>query len=174
MAKEKAAVGTGTVSGPPEGMRRSGTATAVGWFNLGLVGNTLSGTLTGIYERPDQLRKEGTSEFFQVQIDQSCEVRSERGDDAKMVEAKPGDFVNVNFGPKTRPWKEYCRDIRRGAVYKVWGQVKSSKIKLSAGRTMHNFETFDQMVKAPTALGDTASEEDFGGDEDGEAYAEQG
>ena len=36
------------------------------------------------------MRPDGISNFFQVDIDQDCEVRAERGEDAQMVTAKAG------------------------------------------------------------------------------------
>jgi hypothetical protein len=149
----------------PEGFRRSGTAAAVGWFDHNLVGNVLKGTLLGVYERPDELRREqgGTSKFFQVQVDTECQVRAERGEDAKMVMANPGDVVNVNWGPKTRPWEDYASDLKRGAVVEVYGIIRGDKVKLSKGRKMHNFDCFDRVVRQPQAP--VEGEPDF---EDGE------
>jgi len=140
----------------PEGFRRSGTAAAVGWFDHNLVGNVLKGELLGIYERPDELRREqgGISKFFQVKVDTECQVRAERGEDAKMVTANPGDVVNVNYGPKTKPWEVYSGDIRRGAVVEVYGVIRGDKVKLSKGRKMHNFDCFDRVVRPPQAPAD--------------------
>jgi hypothetical protein len=116
---------------------------------MGLVGNVLSGKLTGMYERKDGLRVEGTSKFFQVQLDRPCQVRAERGDDAKFVDANPGDFVNVNYGPKTKPWEGYIGAISNGAEYAVYATIVGAKIKIGTGRSMHNFDVFDKMVKPP-------------------------
>jgi len=147
----------------PEGFKRSGSANAVGWFNQGKIGNILSGRLLGMFTRKDQLRPDGTSNFFQVQIDQPCEVRAERGEDAQMVQAKAGDVVNVNYGPKTKPWESYQNNIQNGAVYQVYGAIVGSKIKIGAGRTMHNFDTYDKMISPPMATDD--SDFDGGSDE---------
>lgn len=149
----------------PEGFQRSGTAIATGWFNMGLIGNELSGTLLGLYNRKDKLRTEGTSQFFQVQIDKECQVRVERGEDAKMAVAKVGEIVNVNFGPKTRPWADLIPDIRRGAEYAVYGKIAGIKLKLDGGRTMHAFDTFQRMVRPPT---ESSSEVDFEGGSEAE------
>lgn len=149
---------------PPEGFQRSGTAIAKGWFNMGLIGNELSGTLLGLYNRKDKLRAEGMSQFFQVQINRECQVRVERGEDAKMEMAKPGEIVNINFGPKTKPWADLIADIRRGAVYEVYGKIAGQKIKLDGARQMHAFDTFQKMVCPPT---DSSADVDFeGGAED--------
>ncbi len=149
----------------PEGFQRSGSANAVGWFNMGKVGNTLRGTLLGMFERKDKLRQEGTSNFFQVLVSQECEVRAERGDEATMVMAKAGDVVNVNYGPKTKPWETLVGDIKRGAEYEVLGCILGKKVKLDGGRTMHNFDVYQKMVRAPQA--DDSSDVDFqGGSED--------
>jgi len=147
----------------PDGFRRTGTANAVGWFHMGKVGNTLSGLLLGVYERKDQLRAEGTSKFFQVQLKQDCEVRVDRGEDAKIEIARAGSIVNVNYGPKTKGWEALVADIRRGAAYEVWAQISGPKVKIGAGKSMHQLEAFDKMVKPPT---ETADEADFEGGED--------
>lgn len=149
----------------PEGFRRTGTANAVGWFNMSKVGNVLSGKLLGIYTRKDQLRPDGMSKFFQVQINQDCEVRVERGEDARLEVAKPGQVVNVNYGPKTKGWEVYNADIRRGAEYEVWASVVGEKVKIGGGRSMHQLEAFDRMVRPPTEQADEADFE--GGDEPG-------
>jgi hypothetical protein len=152
---------------PPKGFRRSGTAAAAGWFLMTEIGNVLSGELTGMFERPDGLRGPGgTSKFFQVKLDQPCKVRADRGEDAKIVDAKPGDFVNVNFGPKTKPWENFIPDINAGAVYRVFGTIVSGKVKLSGGRTMHNFDVFHQMVSPPVET--EMVEESFSGSDSAE------
>jgi hypothetical protein len=151
----------------PEGFQRSGSANAVGWFNMGKLGNTLRGILIGQFKRKDQLRAEGTSDFFQVQIKEPCEVRSERGEDAKMIQANPGDVVNVNYGPKTKGWESLMGDIKRGAEYEVFGRIIGTKVKLQAGKTMHNFDVFHKMISAPSA--EVESDVDFEGSADDEA-----
>ena len=146
----------------PEGFQRSGSANAVGWFNMAKPGNTLHGVLVGMFSRKDKLREDGTSNFFQVTVSQECEVRSERGDEAKMVMAKPGDVVNVNYGPKTKPWADLVGDLKRGAVYEVIGCIIGGKVKLDGGRTMHNFDVYQKMIKAPQV--DADADVDFEGD----------
>jgi len=131
------------------------------------VGNTLRGTLIGMFKRKDTMRESGESDFFQVQINQPCEVRSERGEDAKMIPASPGDIVNVNYGPKTKPWADLVADIKRGAVYEVLGCIIGGKVKLQAGKNMHNFDVFQKMVRAPSA--DVESDVDFEGSAEDEA-----
>ena len=59
-------------------------------------------------------------------------------------------------------------DIRRGAAYDVWGKIAGDKIKLQGGKTMHNFDLFTNMVRAPKAL-DEAEEPDFGDLSSGES-----
>ncbi|HVP23334.1 MAG TPA: hypothetical protein VMS77_05425 [Conexivisphaerales archaeon] len=159
---------TGPMAAPPEGFQRSGSAIATGWFDHSLIGNTLFGTLIGVFEAPSKLRADGTAKFFQVEIKQSCQVRVDRGEDAKMVEAKPGEIINVNYGPKTKGWEALVSDIKQGAIYEVWGQITREKIKLSGGRTMHAFDTRHAMVKAPVADDDAA---DFDGSAEGDEAA---
>lgn len=157
---------TGPSASPPEGFQRSGSAIASGWFDHGLIGNTLSGTLLGVFEAPSKLRADGKAKFFQVQIDTACRVRVDRGEDAKFVEAKVGDIINVNYGPKTKPWEKLVDEIKRGAVYTVWAQISGSKVKLGGGRTMHAFDTYQQMVSPPKSEEEVP---DFDGSADGEA-----
>jgi hypothetical protein len=135
--------------GGDDGFQRSGSAAAVGWFNMAKIGNTLRGKLTGMYTRKDGLREEGSSKFFQVQLDVACEVRAERGEEAKFITANPGDFVNVNYGPKTKPWENFIASIENGAVYLVKGTILGEKVKIGTGRKMHNFETMHKMVTPP-------------------------
>lgn len=133
----------------PDGFQQSGSAAAVGWFDQGTVGNTVSGKLTGMFQRKDSLRTEGTSEFFQVQVDKACRVRAERGEDAKFIEAKPGDFVNVNYGPRTKAWKDFIPAIQNGAIYVVYGIVVSEKIPIGNGKKMHNINTGHKCLQPP-------------------------
>ena len=151
----------------PEGFRRSGTANAVGWFNQAKGGNLLRGKLLGMFTRKDQLRPEGTSNFFQVQVSEPCEVRAERGDDATMVTCKAGDVVNVNYGPKTKPWADYSSDIKRGAEIEVIAHANGRKIKIGGGRSMHDIDVFEKVLVAPSA--DAAIDADFEGSADAEA-----
>jgi hypothetical protein len=144
----------------PDGFQRSGSANAAGWFNMGKLGNTLSGKLIGMFQRKDKLREEGSSNFFQVEIDAECDVRAERGEDASFVTAQPGQVVNVNYGPKTKGWEAFLTDIKRGAVYAVYGVIAGGKVKLDGARSMHNFDVYHKMLRAPSA--DSQEEIEFG------------
>lgn len=159
--KKDQAVPAGGQSSPPDGFQRSGSAAVVGWFNMNKLGNVLSGKLTGMFTRKDALRTEGTSKFFQVQVDKECEVRAERGEDVKYIPALPGQSVNVNYGPKTKPWEDFMPDIRNGAVYAVFGEIAGGKIKISGGRQMHNFDVYHKQVVPPKAQEDDPLEEVF-------------
>jgi len=145
----------------PEGFQRSGSANAVGWFDMTTLGNKLHGQLIGMFRRKDQLRTDGFSDFFQVEVSEPCMVRSDRGEEAKIVEAKAGDVVNVNYGPKTKPWEALCDDIKRGAKYEVLGCIIGGKVKLNGGKTMHNFDVYQKMTQAP--LAEAESDVDFDG-----------
>ena len=144
----------------PAGFQRSGSANAVGWFDMATLGNTLSGVLIGMFERKDKLRESGTSNFFQVTVDRPCQVRADRGEDAAMVQANAGDVVNVNYGPKTKNWEPLIADIQRGAEYSVFGVIAGSKVKLDGGRTMHNFDVYQKMTRPPSE--DVQSDVEFG------------
>jgi len=148
----------------PEGFQRSGSANAVGWFDMTTVGNKIHGELIGMFRRKDQLRQEGVSDFFQVLISEPCQVRADRGEEAKIVEAKAGDVVNVNYGPKTKPWETLISDIKRGAKYEVLGCIIGGKVKLNGGKTMHNFDVYQKMIQAPSA--EVEADVDFEGSSD--------
>lgn len=158
--------------GVPDGFQRAGTAPAVGWFHQGKVGNVFFGKLTGMFERPDTLRKEGTSKFFQVELYGGCEVRAERGQEAKLIQAKAGEFINLNYGPKTKPLESFIADVKNGAVYEVWGKVMTEKVKISAGRTMHNLDVRYKLVSPPKVSDEDVEEEpDFEGADAGQQTA---
>jgi hypothetical protein len=146
----------------PDGFQRLGSVANAGWFDMSTIGNTLSGKLEGMFEMKTALRKEGTQQFFQVQVDAPCKVRMGSGEDAEVVEAAPGDFVNVNYGPKTKLLEKFLPEIAQGAVYVVWGTIAGAKIKLQGGKSMHDFEVFAKRTKAPQATDDVV---DFGSDE---------
>ena len=153
----------GTVA-PPAGMQRSGSANAVGWWDQATAGNVLSGRLVGMFQRKDVLRQDqgGTSKFFQVEIDAPCQVRAERGTEAHMVQANAGDVVNVNYGPKTKPWEDFVADVKRGAEYVVWANPAGKKIKIAGGRSMHDIDARHKMVTPPTDVPEFADDADAG------------
>jgi hypothetical protein len=155
----------GAVVQAPAGMQRSGSANAVGWWIQSKDGNVLSGKLLGMFSRKDVLRQEGSSKFFQVEIDKPTTVRVERGIEAHEEEANPGDIVNVNFGPKTAPWADFQGDLKRGAVYAVWAYAFGRKVKISAGRSMHDIDARHNMVTPPADVPEFT-------DVDGDAGAE--
>jgi len=148
-----------TAVAAPEGFRRLGSVANAGWFDMKTIGNTLKGVLEGMYERKDDLNPKKVSNFFQVRIGTDCQVRMGRAEDAQIVTAKAGDYVNLNHGPKTKDLEKLIADINLGAVYEVFGVVAGEKIKLTGGRTMHNFEVFTKMTRAPQSIED--SEPDF-------------
>lgn len=151
-----------TIVRAPEGFRRVGSVANAGWFNMKKVGNTLLGTFQGMFSRKDELNPKKVSNFFQIQLTEECEVRMGRGEDAEITMAAPGDFVNLNYGPKTKDLEALVPKLMEGAEFDVYGVVAGDKIKLTGGRTMHNFEVFTKMTQAPTVSGD---DPDFGSDD---------
>jgi hypothetical protein len=146
MAKQKMETG---MARAPEGFRRLGSVANAGWFNMKKIGNTVRGTLAGMYERKDDLNPAKKSNFFQIQLTEECEVRMGRGEEASLSTAKPGDYVNLNYGPKTKDLVQCLPQLLQGAEFEVWGSVLGEKIKLQGGRLMHNFDLFTKMTKAP-------------------------
>jgi hypothetical protein len=162
----------GSAAQAPAGFQRSGSANAVGWWVQSKAGNVLSGKLVGMFSRKDVLRQDqgGSSKFFQVEIDQPTTVRVERGTEAHEEEVQPGNasnpvVVNVNFGPKTKPWEDFVADLKRGAEYAVWAFAVGRKVKISAGRTMHDIDVRHRMVTPPADVPEFA-------DADGDAGPE--
>jgi hypothetical protein len=154
-----------TMARAPEGFRRLGSVANAGWFNMKKIGNTLHGSLEGMFERKDDLRPEKVSNFFQIRILQPCEVRMGTGEQVRLVEAKAGDYVNVNYGPRTKLLAPLIPLLAQGAEFEVWGTVMSEKLKLSGGRSMHNFDVFSKPTKAPMASDDADPDFDDGADE---------
>jgi len=152
----------------PEGFRRLGSVANAGWFNMKKIGNTLSGSLEGMFERNDSMNPKGKSKFFQIKLVGPCEVRMGKGEDASVVSAQAGDFVNLNYGPKTKMLEDFVAKLEQGAAYDVYGIVCGEKIKLSGGRSMHNFDLGVKLVRAPRPTDD---EPDFDGVEEAEATA---
>jgi hypothetical protein len=155
-----------TIVRAPEGFRRVGSVANAGWFNMKTVGNTLHGTFEGMFSRKDELNPKKVSNFFQIQVAAPCEVRMGRGEEAQIATANVGDFVNVNYGPKTKELESLVPKLMEGAKFEVYGIVAGDKIKLTGGRTMHNFEVFKKMTQAPMVSEDAP---DFGGDDDDQA-----
>jgi hypothetical protein len=144
----------------PEGFVLSGSRNGVGWYNQSKPGNVVRGLLIGKFTRPDPLKNDkekgivGESDFFQVEITQECEVRAESGKDAHMIMAKPGDVVNVNYGPKTKPWAALCDKIDQGASYEVFAVVAGDKLPIAGGsKKMHNILAGSKQISAPQATG---------------------
>jgi len=147
----------------PEGFRRVGSVANAGWFNMKKVGNTIQGVLEGMYQRKDDLNPKKVSNFFQIKLSADCEVRMGRGEEAQIAIAKAGEYANLNYGPKTKDLEQLIGQILQGAEFEIYGTVAGDKIKLTGGRTMHNFEVFTKMTVAPKALDD---EPDFDGSVD--------
>lgn len=157
MATENSAKAGNGMARPPEGFKRLGSVTNAPWFSL-KEGNILYGVLENVYARPDERApktkdgKMGSSKFFQVKLLEGCEVRTGRGEDAKVARANPGDVVNLNYGPKTKALEPLCPQILQGAEYHVWIKVLK-KFKISAGRTMWDLDQ-NVVCKRPPAASD--------------------
>jgi hypothetical protein len=136
----------------PEGFRRVGSVANAGWYNQKKIGNVCQGKLENMYERKDDLSPTGMSKFFQVQVTQDCEVRDGRGEDAKVVSVKAGEYVNVNHGPKTKELEKYIPQILQGAEFEVYIVVLGDKIKLKGGKSMHNIDVMVKQTKAALDL----------------------
>jgi hypothetical protein len=152
----------------PKGFRRIGSVANAGWFNMKKVGNTVQGTLEGMYQRKDELNPKKVSNFFQICLSAPCEVRMGRGEDAQITTANAGEHVNLNYGPKTKDLETLVPQLLQGAVFEIYGTVAGDKIKLTGGRSMHNFELFTNMTAPPKAFDD---EPDFDGGTDDSASA---
>ena len=137
------------MAGAPVGFRQLGCVSNAGWFNIRKTGNILQGSLEGMFERKDALRSEKVSKFFQIKISRPCEVRLGTGEAARLVEAKVGDYVNLNHGSRTMLLETFIPLLAQGAEFEVWGTVLGDKIKLPGGRSMANFELFCKAIKAP-------------------------
>jgi hypothetical protein len=153
MAGKNSVQGQNAVAAP-EGFRRVGSVANAGWFNMKKVGNIVSGVLENMFERPDDKAPSKKSKFFQI--------RMGRGEETTVVMAKPGDTVNLNYGPKTKELENLISDIVQGAEYAVYGVVAGDKIKLTGGRSMHNIEMFTRCTRRPVV----SDEPDFGGGDD--------
>jgi hypothetical protein len=149
-------------SGAPVGFRQLGCVSNAGWFNMMKTGNILHGSLEGMFERKDDLRLEKVSNFFQIKISQPCEVRLGTGEAARLVEAKAGDTINLNYGPRMKLLEPLIPLLAQGAEFEVWGTVLGDKIKLPGGRSMANFELFCKPTKAPV------DDDEPGFDDDGD------
>lgn len=156
---KQADTAAGATTAAPADFQRSGSANAVGWWDQATAGNVLTGNLIGMFQRKDQLRQEGTSKFFQVQITQPCQVRVGRGSEAVMQQAQAGEIVNVNYGPKTKPWEDFLADIKRGAEYSVWACPAGRKIKITGNRNMHDIDVRHKMVTPPTDVPEFADDD---------------
>jgi len=147
MASKNSSVAVPAQVQAPEGFRHVGSVANAGWFNMKKVGNTIQGTFEGMYSRKDDLNPEKVSKFFQVKITAGeCEVRMGKGEDAVLATAHVGDVVNLNYGPKTKELEALLPAIEKGGEYEIFGSVAGDKIKLSGGRTMHNFELFKKLT----------------------------
>lgn len=158
---------TPTTSAPPQvhhvdkDFHRLGACPNAGWFNFKKLGNTIEGELKGMYWRKDELNPKGQSPFFQVQLSSPCEVRLGRGEDAAIVQAKAGDIVNLNYGPKTKDLEELIPQIMNGGVFQIYGTIAGAEIKLPGNRKMYNFEVFTKMTVAPKVEDEHPSFVDF-------------
>ena len=124
----------------PDGFQQSGGATAVGWFDQSTMGNALSGKLTGMYKRKDGLRTEGTSEYFQVQVDKACRVGAGARQDAKYIDANPSDFVERQLRSATSAWRTHPGHPERGDLRGV-RHHRGSQDDDRQRQEMHNFNT---------------------------------
>jgi hypothetical protein len=164
MASKNTSAPAQTTVRAPEGFRRVGSVANAGWFNMKKIGNTIKGVLEGMYQRKDELNPKGISKFFQIRLLEDCEVRMGKGEETQIVVAKAGEYVNLNYGPKTKDLEQLVPQILQGAEFQIYGVVAGDKLKLSGGRTMHNFEVFTSMTVAPKAGSDDVT--DFEGSSD--------
>ena len=159
MAKEKQVVRGN------DGFVSLGSVADARWFHLAN-GNSMTGRLLGVYEREDPRAKSsgGKSKFFQVKLQTACKVRDGRGEDAQIVDAKVGDVVNLNYGPKTQVLEAKCDELLQGAVYDIRITV-GKKLPLNNGNTMWDIKVEANRLKKASA---DVKVTDFEGGEDEE------
>lgn len=87
------------------------------WFHLS-EGNTLCGTLLGVYERSDRRIVGGKLRFFQVRLLEPCDVRR-GGEDAVVDRGQVGEVVNIAKFYRLESLEKVALDITRGAEYSL-------------------------------------------------------
>lgn len=169
MADTKAAATNGSKGKPtpPANMARIGSVANAPWWHI-KNGALLQGELENMYDRPDERAKSGRSKFFQIKLSEDTEARLGRGDKAKMIVAKAGSVVNLNYGPKTKDLEKFIDPIIRGAKYNVWIYCDGDKMDIGRGQTMWPLDVHATQTRPPAVSDDP----DFdGSDDDDDAQA---
>jgi hypothetical protein len=140
--------GAGERKGPPEGFRKRTADSGAPWF-LKEVGAVCYGLLEGRFEMTGG--EQGGRAYYQVRLKEPCKGTIGKGEDAEIVELRPGDLVNLNENYKIEVLREDTDVIKRGGAVEVWAHFVK-KINIGGGQTMWDIEVYTQIVRAPTVL----------------------
>jgi hypothetical protein len=130
---------------PPAGFKRVAAVSNAPWFHF-QEGNTLVGNYNGRY----LLNTDPPRAYHQLELIEPCIVRAGKGTDAKIVEAKKGDIINLDEHYKIMPLKTIVTpECLAGAEYQVFAQV-GKKIGTKGTNSMWDVDIHLKCIKGPT------------------------
>jgi hypothetical protein len=140
-----AAAATSPAQEAPRGFQRVAALDDCPWFEIA-VGNVCHGHVECIAE----LSTEPPRLYYQVRLHKGCKVRVGKGDEAKVVDAKEGDIINLGETHKTKVLRDkVAARVQAGGDYDVWVSAKNKR-KIEGGRTLWLMDVQVKENKAPT------------------------
>lgn len=134
-----------TLRQPPTGFKRLAPLSDAPWFQP-QAGNTCVGKYLGRFV----MNTDPPRAYHQVELSEPCQVRVGKKDEAKIVEAKKGDIINVGESYKIAILKENVTpECLAGAEYQVFIQTVK-KIQVRGGRTMWDIDVQANCIKPAT------------------------
>jgi hypothetical protein len=150
--------------GPPSapgGFRRVSAVDDAPWFEY-QEGNLCHGHVEGRFV----MQTDPPRGYYQINLKTGCKVRVGKGDEAKVVDAKQGDVINLGETFRTETLREkVAAPMEAGGDYDVWMLV-GKKRKLTGGRTMWTADVQTKENKAPTRKVEPIKDATTVGDED--------
>jgi hypothetical protein len=129
----------------PGGFHRVSAVDDAPWFEY-QEGNLCHGHVEGRFV----MKTDPPRAYYQVALKAPCKVRVGKGDEAKIVDAKAGDIINLGETYRTEILRDkVAAPMEAGGDYDVWALV-GKKRKLQGGKSMWTADVQVKENKAPT------------------------
>ncbi len=146
---------------PPAGFRRVSAVDDAPWFQF-QEGNVCHGHVAGRFV----MKTDPPRAYYQIELKGACKVRIGKGDEARIVDAKAGEVINLGETYRVETLRDkVAAPMEAGGDYDVWIAV-GKKRKLNGGKTMWSADIQVKENRAPTRKVEPIRDETTVGDDE--------
>lgn len=129
----------------PEGFGRDSAVQDAPWVQFE-EGNVVHGRLIGCYT----IQTQPPRDYYQIELAAPCTVRVGKGTDQEVIQAQPGDVVNLGITYQLQCYQaKQIPEIDAGAEWAVWIRI-GRKERRGNGHTFWHVDPRSKRIRPPT------------------------